>query len=73
MDAIRNHRNIEQDVKTALQQSGYPAVRHIEYQLDGEELTLIGKVPTFYMKQVANTTVAKIEGVAVVYNLLEVA
>jgi osmotically-inducible protein OsmY len=73
LDKVRDQRNVEEDVKVALQQSGYASIRNVEYELDGDELTLFGRVPSYYMKQIANTTVHKIEGVSIVYNLLEVA
>lgn len=69
--AERN-RAVEREVRAALEQSGYAAIRNITFELDDGELTLRGQVPSYYMKQMAVSTVAKVAGVALIYNRLKV-
>jgi len=65
-------RAVEDEVRAALEQSGYAAIRNITFELNDGELTLRGQVPSYYMKQIAVSTVAKVAGVALIYNRLRV-
>lgn len=68
----QRNRMVEEEVRTALEQSGYAAIRNLSFDLDDGELTLRGQVPSYYMKQIAVTTVAKVAGVTLIYNRLKV-
>ena len=56
----------------ALRNSPYAELRSILCELDRETLVLRGRVPSFYMKQMAQTIVAKLGIANEVVNLLEV-
>lgn len=65
----------EQVVRSArdrLGQSGYGPLRDIRCDYAGGVLTLKGRVPTFYLKQVAQVTVKDVQHVRQVDNQLEV-
>ena len=55
-----------------LRQSRYGALHHVNCEFHEGILTLRGQVASFYMKQVAQTTVRGVEGVEVINNRLEV-
>lgn len=55
-----------------LRESGYPTLRGITCDFDGEQMTLWGRVPSFYQKQVAQTLVQQIAQVQRVINELNV-
>lgn len=50
----------------------YSSSRHIACHVDGGVLTLCGTVPTYYLKQVAQSLVAGIDGVERIENQIEV-
>ena len=55
-----------------LQQSPYQVLRRVRCEFHEGILTLRGEVPSFYMKQIAQTTVRRVLGVEVLVNRLEV-
>jgi osmotically-inducible protein OsmY len=56
-----------------LRKSAYLALRGVSCAWDSGVLTLLGRVPSYYLKQVAQVTVAQVGGVERVENRLEVA
>jgi hypothetical protein len=58
--------------ETRLRRSGYPALQHISCESCAGVLTLRGHLPSYYLKQVAQTVVALIEGVDRIDNQIEV-
>jgi osmotically-inducible protein OsmY len=56
-----------------LRKSAYLALRGVSCAWDAGVLTLLGRVPSYYLKQVAQVTVAQVGGVERVENRLEVA
>ena len=55
-----------------LRQSAYPLLGRISCHDDNGMLTFGGRLPTFYLKQIAQTLVAKIDGVKLVHNQVNV-
>lgn len=67
-------RRIEAAVKDQLKRSGYYAVRRVSCEFDGNVLTLRGKVPSYYEKQIAQSlAMRQLERPVVFENQLEVA
>ena len=64
--------NIELLVQKRLSQSAYHALRELTCQDHEGIITITGTVPSYYLKQVAQTTVASIEQVGGVINRLKV-
>jgi osmotically-inducible protein OsmY len=62
----------EAAVRTCLLSSPYLDLRQVECHVEDGVLNMTGKVPSFYLKQVAQTVVGKIEGVRRIENCLEV-
>ena len=63
---------VEQAVKSALLQAGYPLARSIVCEFERGTIRLWGKVPSYYLKQVVSIVAAKVEGVIEVNNHLQV-
>jgi len=59
-------------VRHRLQQSSYQAVRRINVLEHEGVLTLYGNVASFYLKQIAQETAAKVPGVDQVHNRVQV-
>ncbi len=59
-------------ISDALRQTGYGQLRRIELQCDGDSFTIAGRVPTYFLKQFAQTTVMGVPGVGCVNNEIEV-
>jgi osmotically-inducible protein OsmY len=55
-----------------LQESGYCCLRRVSCHYHEGVLALRGRVPSFYLKQVAQTVVRQIEGVIEILNQVEV-
>ena len=69
---IQARRIIEGCVAARLRQSPYPSLRRISCRLGDSALILRGRVPSYYMKQVAQIVAFSVDGVSVVQNELEV-
>jgi len=52
--------------------SGYLALRDVTCLVRGDTLHLGGRLPTYYLKQIAQELAGKVEGVRQVYNGIEV-
>lgn len=64
--------DISEAAQVRLQHSPYRTIRRISCRFDAGVLTLIGRVPTFHHKQLAQTAVSGIVGVNQVDNQIEV-
>jgi len=58
--------------ESRLRSQAYPALRNVSCEFHAGVLTLRGRLPTYFLKQVAQATVALIEGVQRVENQIEV-
>ena len=63
---------ILENVKQRLAESPYGFQRRVDAAYDNGVLTLSGRVPTFFLKQTAQSLVAKVDGVRQVINLVDV-
>jgi osmotically-inducible protein OsmY len=63
---------VEEMIGESFRTSGYPALRSVVCQYHEGVAVLYGRVPSFYMKQIAQTLVSKIPGVDVIANRLRV-
>lgn len=59
-------------ISDALRQTGYGQLRRIELHCDGDSFTIAGRVPTYFLKQFAQTTVMGVPGVRCVNNEIQV-
>jgi osmotically-inducible protein OsmY len=59
--------------QAALRNSSYIELQNVSCDYSGGILTLRGRVPTYYLKQLAQATVADVPGVLEVHNRVEVA
>lgn len=69
-DSVQN--SIAAQAKARLQASPYPPIRKIFCMYDEGMLVLIGRLPTFFQKQLAQAVVADIQGVGQIVNQIEV-
>ncbi len=58
--------------QAALRRSAYTELRSVSCDFSGGVLTLRGRVPTYYLKQLAQVSVADVPGVVEIHNRLEV-
>ena len=58
--------------EAALRSSSHPALRRLSCECYEGVLTIHGRVPTYYLKQVAQSLLGKLEGVEVINNQVEV-
>lgn len=66
-------RSLQLTVQRILHQSPYQAIRkHVSVAVEGNTAVLLGRLPNFFMKQVAQETAARVAGVATVLNLTTV-
>jgi hypothetical protein len=63
---------MEVEAETRLHQSAYSPLRHLTCQVHGQVLTICGRVPSYYMKQVAQSLLGQLEGVGTIDNQLDV-
>ena len=61
-----------ENVQNVLAQSVYPQLREIRCECDDGAVTLQGRVPTYFLKQVAQQLIRPIPHLARIHNLLEV-
>ena len=66
------HRTTDEEingfVRHALHSTGYQQIRNLKAHCDNGVVTLQGCVPTYYLKQVAQTTVLAVPGVCKIDN-----
>ena len=55
-----------------LHQSHHLALRRVWCEMEGESLVLHGRLPSYFLKQMAQSTVAQAEGVQHIVNEIEV-
>lgn len=60
------------DVRCALASSAYSCLRRVVAATSGRNVVLSGTVPSYYLKQLAQTVVMAVPGVGVVRNELDV-
>ncbi|MCA9119602.1 MAG: BON domain-containing protein [Planctomycetaceae bacterium] len=65
--------DIEREVEKRLHFSQHAGLRHITYRIDGGTVVLHGRVPSYYLKQLAQVKVTCVPGVECVENRIEVA
>lgn len=61
-----------ENVKRRLDESPYGFQRRVDAAYDNGVLTLRGRVPSYYLKQTAQTLAARVDGVRQVVNLVDV-
>jgi osmotically-inducible protein OsmY len=63
---------VEANVRSKLQRSCYPLVRRVSCDFHEGVLTLRGRVSSYYLKQVVQTLVFRLDGVVELNNQVEV-
>lgn len=65
-------RGVAEDAESRLRCNAYLALKNVSCEYQEGVLTLRGCLPTYYLKQMAQATVARVEGVEHVVNEIEV-
>lgn len=65
--------SLSERVRRRLTQSPYYAVRRVNVEERHGVLTLSGRLPNYYQKQIAQAAAAKVEGVTQIVNRIDVA
>jgi osmotically-inducible protein OsmY len=63
---------IEEGAESCLHSNSYLALKNVSCQYREGVLTLRGSLPSYYLKQVAQTAVARLDGVQRIVNEIEV-
>jgi osmotically-inducible protein OsmY len=71
-DPVEPEPTLESRVLQTLAESGHAPLRQIEVAIAGATVSLAGRVPTYYLKQLAQSLVLSIEGVESLCNELQV-
>ena len=69
---IERHQLVERSAQECLRRSGYPSLRGTSCDFHEGVLTIRGRVPSYYMKQMAQVLTSQIAEVEVVDNRLVV-
>ena len=72
LTADRQDVNRAERVERAMQATGYGVLRNIQVIVDADIVYLVGCVPTYYLKQIAQATALAIPGIQVIHNRLDV-
>ena len=64
--------DIAKKIEMTFDRMGYRSLRDVYCESDSGRITLRGITPTFYLKQVAQVIAAKVAGVGMVINQIEV-
>ena len=65
-------RMIQAAVEEALCLAGYGELRRVEVECNGDAVTIAGRVPTYYLKQLAQSVALDIPGIKNIRNELHV-
>jgi osmotically-inducible protein OsmY len=68
----REDRRLTERVEHALRATGYGALRGVEVSVNARIVILVGRVPSYYLKQVAQATALAIPGTHQLHNDLDV-
>lgn len=71
-DSDEADRELLQQVKSSLHHRGYRSVRTLEIQIERGIAVLQGRVPTFYMRQIAVECVKNVAGVTQIIDRIDV-
>ena len=63
---------IEKAARTRLSKTGYPLLKTITCSFHRGTLTLAGRVPSYYHKQLAQEAIRKVDSVETIVNQIEV-
>ena len=64
--------DLAKKIELSFDRMGYRSLRDVYCVTDSGRITLMGNTPTYYLKQVAQVIAAKIAGVGVINNQIEV-
>jgi hypothetical protein len=63
---------IEEAARRTLSESPYPVLRRVVCRFDHGVLTMRGRLSSFFLKQMAQTAVSRLEGIERIDNFIEV-
>ena len=69
----RSRERIEELVQSRLRSSPYPSIQRLKSRVRKGRVVLRGRVPTFFEKQIAQESIADLDGIEQVENRVEVA
>ena len=67
-----NSQAIQAAIQEALLLTGYGELRRVEVECDGDAVTISGRVPTYYLKQLAQNAALDVPGIERFFNELVV-
>ncbi|MDB5389868.1 MAG: hypothetical protein JWM11_5514 [Planctomycetaceae bacterium] len=64
-DSMGSQNLLVEQIRSALHRAGYIHLRHLNVRVDGRNVRMDGRLPSYFLKQIAQQTVLKIPGVCV--------
>ena len=68
----QNPQAVQDAIQQALHLTGYGELRRVQVGCDGDAVTITGRVPTYYLKQLAQNVALEIPGIDNFRNELQV-
>lgn len=65
-------REAEAAIQSALSQTGYGELRRLQVECSPDAVTISGRVPTYYLKQLAQSVIQDVPGISRVRNEIHV-
>ena len=63
---------VQTAIRAALHLAGHAELRRVQVEFDGDAITTSGRVPTFYLKQLAQNIALNVPGIERIHNELQV-
>lgn len=63
---------VQTAIRAALHLAGHCELRRVQVEFDGDAVTISGRVPTFYLKQLAQNIALNVPGIERIHNELQV-
>lgn len=71
-EAQQGDQRLREGIASALDSTGYPLLRQLGLHYESGTVTLFGRVPSYFLKQLAQVTVMSVPGVRAIDNQLQV-
>lgn len=66
------NQNLMQAIELALDRSGYIQLRELDIRVDGDHVYMHGRLPSYYLKQLAGHIISRVPGIYTVVDQVDV-
>jgi hypothetical protein len=71
-ERFRSRRSLLEAIEERFRDSGYSALQSISFEAENGRVRLRGRLPSYYLKQLAQTIVSHVDGVKSIENVIDV-